>query len=67
MIRKAFQDERSQHYKSRRKRKAERAPSFVLDYTDWDMTETTQDESWDVVAKKTQTMEDENINLKKKV
>ena len=67
MIRKAFQTERSQHNKSRRMRKAEKVPLFVLDYTDRDMTETTQDESWGVLAKKAQTMEDENINLKKKV
>ena len=67
MIRKAFQTERSQHNKSRRMRKAEKVPLFVLDYTDRDMTETTQDENWGVLAKKAQTMEDENINLKKKV
>ena len=67
MIRKAFQTERAQQNKSRRKRKAEKAPSFVLDYTDWDMTETTQDESWGVVAKKAKNMEDENNILKKKV
>ena len=67
MIRKAFQTERSQHNKSRQKRKAEKAPSFVLDYTDWYMTETTQEESWGEVAKKAQTMEDENNILKKEV
>ena len=67
IIRKEFQTEWSQHNKSRRKRKVEKAPSFFLHYTDCDMMQTTQDESWGVVVKKAQIMEDENNILKKKV
>ena len=39
----------------------------LVDYRDWDSTETTEEESWSVIAKRCKTTEEENERLKKKV
>lgn len=71
MYREASQMERRWHKinKEERKRKREAKPLTLdsLDYRDWDVTDTTEDQSWSEVAKKLKTVEDENTNLKKQI
>lgn len=71
MYREASQKERRCHKINKEERKRKRASEPLtldsLDYRDWDVTDTTEDQSWSEVAKKLKTVEDENTNLKKRV